>query len=451
MPTSDRELALEVADTLLRESPADETEVTIDRHDERFARFADRGVTQCADRCRGELAVRVRLDGPQGRREARATVGGAGLDAGRRALARALELAKVATPNPALIELGGPVEWLASQDAPPVLEGAGSADAEWIRAALEGCSAARLEAAGLIQSTRLDRTIRNSAGRSVAGSTCRHGFSLTATGNGGAGVAQASAARREEVDPRRVIDRAVQKAVASATPRAVPPGEYAVLLEPLAVSSILLFAAYQGFGAREVEEDSSFLCGRVGRRIWPESLSLIDDPFHPLMPSLAFDGEGTPKSRQVLVERGVPLGPVTDRQFAHKRGQSSSGHAQPQPSSQGPMPSNLVVAPGDADDAALLAGLDRGLLVTQFHYTNSIDPKELVLTGMTRNGTFLVEAGRVVGAVQNLRFTQSLIEALAGLEALGRDGELAGALFDGEIVTPPMRLARFRFTSGTDF
>ena len=185
--------------------------------------------------------------------------------------------------------------------------------------------------------------------------------------------------------------------------------------------------------------------------LWPEALSIVDDPAHPLMPSLSFDGEGTPKQRTVLVERGRLGRPVTDRQYAKKRGEISTGHALAQPSVSGPLPQNMVVDCGEHSLEQLIGGVERGLLVSQFHYTNAIDPKELLLTGMTRNGTFLIEAGRIVGPVKNLRFTQSLIEALAGLCGVGRHAEVAGALFDGEIVTPPLRLDRFRFTSATDF
>ena len=110
-----------------------------------------------------------------------------------------------------------------------------------------------------------------------------------------------------------------------------------------------------------------------------------------------------------------------------------------------------MLGSGESSLEELIARIDRGLLISQFHYTNAIDPKELLLTGMTRNGTFLIENGRVIHAVKNLRFTESLLLALAGLNGVGRDGEVAGALFDGEIVTPPLSLARFRFTSATDF
>ncbi len=446
-----REQALELAGRLVRESNAYETEVTFEHGIERFARFAEGGPTQTADRERFELAVRVRFDESGGLREARASVAANTLADGRRALAKALELCSFAPANPELVAMGGEVSVRETLVSPETLAHSFDEKARWIRAALDACRAAELEPAGLIQSTALARAIVNSRGRAVYGQTGRHSFALTATGGGGAGMAQASGAEPGLVDHERVMRKAVEKALASRAPADIEAGDYCVVLEPLAVSSILLFAAYQGFGAREVDERSSFLCGREGTRPWPKSLSITDEPDNPLMPALAFDGEGTPRRSVVLVDQGRLCGPVTDRHFAKKRAEEPTGHAQAQPSVCGPMPQNMVIAAGERSLEEMIAAVPRGLLISQFHYTNAIDPKELLLTGMTRNGTFLIENGRVVRAVKNLRFTESLLEALAGLTAIGRDGEVAGALFDGEIVTPPLSLARFRFTSATDF
>ncbi|HUR27424.1 MAG TPA: metallopeptidase TldD-related protein, partial [Planctomycetota bacterium] len=442
--------ALELCQALVRESAADETEVTFEHGVEQFARYAASGVTQSADRERYELAVRVRLAGPGGLREARASVAGCTLAEGRRALQRALELASFAPPHPELVPLGGPVRVRDTRVHSATLQHAFEDKARLVAEA-QGGGERGFEPAGLIQTSALAKAIVNSRGRAVYGQTGRFASNLTVTGEGGAGTAQASSARPNRALCDSVVRTAWKKAMQSRDPRSIAPGEYTVVLEPLAVSSILLFAAYQGFGAREVEEQSSFLCGREGKPIWPESLTITDDPENPLMPALAFDGEGTPKQRVVLVDRGRPCAPVTDRHFAARRGVESSGHAQAQPSGAGPAPQNMVVQPGNESLAELVAGVERGLLVSQFHYTNAIDSKELLLTGMTRNGTFWIEDGRIRHPVKNLRFTESLVEALAGLTGVGKRVGVAGALFDGEIVTPPIRLARFRFTSATDF
>ena len=224
-----------------------------------------------------------------------------------------------------------------------------------------------------------------------------------------------------------------------------------MVLEPAAVSSLLLFAGYMGFGAREVEEESSFLCGRLGQRVFPESISVVDDAADPLFPGMAFDGEGTPKQRLELIQRGTCTQPVTDRNYAARRGEESTGHGEPQPSPSGPKARHLGIEAGDQSLEQLIGGVENGLLVTQFHYTNVIEPRELVLTGMTRNGTYRIKDGEVGGAVKNLRFTQGFVEALQRVSGVGAEREAVGALFDGETLVPPLRIDGFRFTSTTDF
>ena len=161
--------------------------------------------------------------------------------------------------------------------------------------------------------------------------------------------------------------------------------------------------------------------------------------------------EGAPKQRVPLVLDGTPQPPVTDADWARRLERTNTGHALAKPNTDGPKATDLIVTPGNQTYEELLAGIDRGLLVTQFHYSNLIDPKDLLLTRMTRNGTFLVENGEIVCAVKNLRYTESLVNALGNLSGIGSELEVAGALFDGVLITPAMRIENFRFTSSTDF
>lgn len=448
------ERAIELARSLIEASDADETEVVIESRAERFVRYADVGPTQSADRERVVVAVRARLVSAGGWREARAECDGLDPEAAHAALGRALELARLSPPDAELAALGGPVEVPASEADEATLSHSFAQKAEWVRAALAACARHDLQPAGLVTTSGQGRILVNSAGREVVGARSRASFSLTATsaaGAGGAGFAQILRARAGDLDVPAAIERAVRKAVANRAPEPIEPGEYPVLLEPAAVSSLLLFASYHGFGAQDVAEQSSFLCEQAGKPCFSKLLTVSDDAANALQPGFAFDGEGTPRQRVVLIERGTPTGPVTDRRWAAKLGIANTGHARLQPCPEGPRADNLVVAAGDQSGEQLLAGLERGLLVTQFHYTNLIDPRSLLLTGMTRNGTFWVEHGRIVRAVRNLRFTDSLLRAFAGIEAVGREQEVAGALFDGEVVSPALRLAGLRFTSTTDF
>jgi PmbA protein len=446
--------ALDLARALVAESPADETEITVESVVDRYVRYAADGPTQSADRERVTLSARVRLLGPDGRREARATCEGLDRDAGRDLLERATALASQAPPSAELLPLGGRVEVPSTRADASTLEHAFEEKARWIRAALDASAAAGQEPAGLARTSGRTLALLNSAGRSVQGASSRASFSLTASAPGfadGSGFAESIGARVGELDPAGVVERAVAKAVASQHPLALEPGEYTVVLEPPAVSALLLFATGSGFGAQQLHEQSSFLCGRVGEKLFPAELELFDDWSHPSLGGFAFDGEGSPRQRLPLIEAGVLRGPVTDAFWAHKLGLPNSGHALALPNAHGPRPEHPVLSPGRASLQELLAGVERGLLVSQFHYTNLIDPRELLLTGMTRNGTFLIERGRVGPPVKNLRFTQSLVEALARVSGVGREMQVAGALFDGTVVTPALRIEGFRFTSGTDF
>ncbi|MCP3915081.1 MAG: TldD/PmbA family protein [bacterium] len=455
MPLPTQDQALDFLQSVVAASDADETEVTLDATEDRFARFAEEGPTQSGDRERVDLAVRVRVADPGGGfKEARATCGSLDLADARAALERATILARMGHTNAELVPLGGAVDVPETAPERPTLDHTFREKADWVRAALGACKAEELAPSGLARTTGMTRTIVNSAGRAVHGARTRASFAVTASakdGEGGSGFAEQSHANVERISHESVIRRAVSKAVQNRTPQAIEPGEYTVVLEPSAVSSLLLFAAYHGFGAQEVDERSSLLCGRVGERLFPDALRVVDDARNEVYPGFLFDGEGQPKQRVELLENGAFSGPVTDSRWARKLGAENTGHGVPQPSTDGPAATNLCVAAGHHSLEQLIADVDDGLLVSQFHYTNMIEPLALTLTGMTRNGTFRIQNGKITGPVRNLRFTETLVNALSRVTGVGRDLEVAGALFDGEVVCPALRVDRFRFTSTTDF
>jgi PmbA protein len=449
--TSDH--AFEVCEAALAASPADETEVTLESEEDRFVRYGPEGPSQNGDRERHCLSLRLRYSSPEGWREARATVGNLSEDSVRAALQRADLLAQVAAPDPYRVELGGAVEVAGSALHRPTQDHTFREKARWIEAAMEACAQEGLVPAGLARTTVRSRHLVNSAGRRIEGAISRASFSLTATPEDGAsdgGVAEQTDCDVGRLDPARVVARAVEKGATGRAPRAVPAGEYTVVLEPLAVSSLLLFLSYQGLGAKEVHEQRSLLVDRQGVELFPRSLSLCDDAGLAEHPGWRFDGEGAPRHRVSLLENGALRAPVTDSVWAARLGVANTGHGHAQPSAEGPSPENLCMAAGDASLEDLVAGVDRGLLVTRFHYTNLIEPRDVTLTGMTRGGTFLIEGGRVTAPVCNLRFTQSLVEALQRVTGVGHRAEVAGALFRGEIVCPALRIEGFRFTSTTE-
>jgi predicted Zn-dependent protease len=232
----------------------------------------------------------------------------------------------------------------------------------------------------------------------------------------------------------------------------VDPGEWTVILEPPATGTLVQFLAYLGFSGRAYQEQRAFTSGRLGEAALDPAVTIADDALAPDTVGFPFDAEGTPKQRVELVRDGVLAAVVHDRATGARAGTGSTGHGLPAPNTWGPLPVNPLMSPGDGgsiDD--LVAGCERGLLVTRFHYTNVVEPMEAVLTGMTRDGTFLVVDGRVTGAVRNLRFTQSALAALARVEAVSTETGYASELFFAGSRCPALRLPAFTFTSATTF
>ncbi len=475
----DSDRARQLARAALAASTADATEVTVECQQQELNRFTADHPVQNVLRATASVAVRVQVGGRQGK----ASTGTPTEDAVRRTVARALAAAKL-SPAQDLPPLPGPpgTGGAAGPDGARGVRGAGGAGgagraagtsssgyrlrgggplpsdpdatADAVGSITEAARGAGCRAAGIHHGVSTLRLVANSSGLAVDDWDTVAQISVSAFRDDGAGWACATGARHGTLDAPAVARRAVQKAVASRAPRAVPPGRYTVVLEPSAVSSLLLFTVSHGFGAQQVMDGCSFLSGRLGEPVFGENVSVSDDAFHPLTVGPVFDGEGLPRQRVTLVERGVARSVVHDQLTARRAGCASTGHALPQPSREGPQPGNLCLLPGDGARGGteeLIRGVKRGLLVTQFHYSNVVEPTKLTLTGMTRNGTFLIENGEIVGAVKNMRYTESLVEAFRRVTALGGNAELSSALFGGWVVVPSVRIEEFQFSSGTEF
>jgi PmbA protein len=237
--------------------------------------------------------------------------------------------------------------------------------------------------------------------------------------------------------------------------KSVKPGAYRVLLSGPAASELLAFFGHLGFSGHGEEEGWSCLKGRRGRRVFPKAVSLVDDGRSPHAFPVGFDEEGTPKRRTPLIDEGVVGAPVTDLVTAGHLGTKLTGHALPPESPYGewgPVPTSMVFGAGTFDDSELPGEVGDGLLVTRFHYVRVVHPAKGVITGMTRDGTYRIRKGEVAEPVRNLRFTQSVVEALRDLEAWGRERRRVGDERGlAGIAAPAMVTKRFRFTSATVF
>jgi predicted Zn-dependent protease len=425
---------------------AGEAEALVMREDHALTRFANSEIHQNV----ATTDVSINLRVVHGRRIGVASSGRTDAEGLRRLAENAVAIASVVEELEDWGGLPGPT---------PVTDipGAWNADtagatpefrAQAVRAVIAAADEASVTAYGSFQTGTETNAIANSTGIRVAGSRSVAELITVSMGpGGGTGYAEAAAVDATTIDARALGREASAKAQASADAVSLPPGDYPVVLEEYSVVDLLDMLGYLGFSALAVQEERSFV--EPGRQVGSELVTIRDDGMDPAGLPMAFDYEGVAKQRVPLIDRGVCQGVVYDAQTAARDGVSSTGHGLPAPNPYGPFPLNLVMDAGTSSRDELIAGLERGLLVTRFHYTNPVHPKLAIVTGMTRDGTFLVEDGRIVGPVRNLRYTQSYLDALAGTVAVSRDRRtLKGFL--GGVVVPAVRIAGWTFTGATE-
>jgi predicted Zn-dependent protease len=307
-----------------------------------------------------------------------------------------------------------------------------------------------LETAGSVSTQAVSVSFATTAGQAITGRTtiaALTGIARTPTSDG---VARQASVALASIDGQDAGALATRKARTAADPTDIEPGRYPVVLEPSCVANMLTFLQNHGFGGRVVEEHRSFV--RFGEPQLDPALTIRQDIEAPLMVGVPFDAEGMPRATLDVVRDGVPLATLHDRRSARKAGVASTGNAVEGPNSFGFVAASTVLRAGERDLDALVGGLERGILVSDFWYTRVLDPRTLVVTGLTRNGVWLIEDGRVARPLRNLRFTQSYAEALAPGAVLGVGSDLA--LFpeghDSAQVVPSLHLASWNFTGGAN-
>jgi predicted Zn-dependent protease len=235
----------------------------------------------------------------------------------------------------------------------------------------------------------------------------------------------------------------------------LPPGDHEAVFEELAVAEILRVMSLTGLSAESVREGRSFMTGKIGEQVTGSRFTLHDDALDPRTLAIPFDVEGTPKRQVTLVERGIARGPVYDRTSAKQMGARSTGHADdPSRYARGGHAGTLTMEGGTATRDELIGSVKRGVLITRFHYTNIPDPRRAVMTGTSRDGTFLIEDGKIAGALANVRFTMSALDLFAGIEHLGpqrlaRDWWTSNGMGSVVCLCPPMKVARATITGSS--
>jgi PmbA protein len=425
---------------------ATEAEALVTADDARLTRFANSEIHQNVAETNAEINLRFVV----GRRVGVASSNRID-DEGLRRLA---ETAGAIARNSAELEdWGGLPEPTQIEDIPAAFaqataEATPELRAEGVRAVIAAADAAGVVSYGSFATAAEVIAVANSKGiRASQQRTTSQLLTVAMAPDGGSGYAESAAVDVSGIDAGAIGREAADKARATVNPVSVDPGEWPVVLEEYAVVDLLSMLGYMGFSALAVQEERSF--SEPGRRVGSELITIVDDGMDLATMPMPFDYEGVAKQRVPLIEQGVCRDVVYDSQTAARAGRTSTGHGLPAPNPYGPFPLNMAMAGGTASRDELIGGLERGLLVTRFHYTNPVHPKLAIVTGMTRDGTFLVEGGRIVGPVRNLRFTQSYLEALAGTSAVSRDRRTLRGDFGG-VVVPAIRVDGWTFTGATE-
>jgi PmbA protein len=451
-----REQAKSLIDTALthgKKQNVDGVEVTVEASDEATSRFANNGMTQNQSPQHVRVSLRVQKDGKQ----ARLTTDKLS-DAGLKELVdNAVRAASFLEKDPDMLPLPEPeaAGVIREVDRNDDATAAFDADkrAEGIRRAVEIAKERGLISAGIFATGSNVTAVGNSKGlfRYHAETSADASFTMRKIASSGesTGWSKLHSPKVADVDIAALATRAAEKAVASADPIELPPGKYTVIMEPNAVLDILGYMWDNFTGTSHIDKLSTFL-GKVGQQVLGTNVSVTDDVFHPLQSGAPFDGEGLQRQTVHLIEHGVISQLVHGRRSAKKMGVPPTGHGLQEPSSQGEMPQNIVFAGGSTSLDEMIRSTERGVLLTRVWYIREVDPTKLIVTGMTRDGTFLVENGAIKSGIKNFRFNESLIDLLNNVVALGPSQRAAGAEGIPSVV-PAMKVNNFNFASVTRF
>lgn len=447
-----KERIQEVLEKGLKLATADQAEVVVMGGDTYLTRYATNYIHQNTAESNAEVFVRVVF----GKKIGIATSNTLDDQSLERTVKQAEAIAKVQPEVPDFVSLpskaqaGGSTPPMAFSKATALCTAEKRAAAVGKITALSGKSG--FEAAGAFTTSVMCLGVANSLGVRRYGEGTRASLTAIVMGPTGSGYADAMSVDADQVDVDRAAETAVRKCRDAQDPVSVDPGEYEVVLEPAAVADMVGFLGYLGLGAMPYQEGRSFMTGRLGQKVTGERFTLWDDGQDPEGFPTPFDFEGVLRQKVMLVEDGVAKGVVYDSYTAGREpGKASTGHALPPMMHYGPMPFNLFVKPGEAKLEDMVKAVKRGLLVTRFHYTNPLHPVLTTITGMTRDGTFLIENGKVKGPVKNMRFTNGILGAFEGIQAISKETALAESFGLGAICAPAMHLGKFAFTGATQF
>jgi PmbA protein len=443
-----KESAFRLLRKVVQESPADQTEVILLTEDSSLTRFAGSAIHQHVAERNQTVILRVVL----GKRIAVVTTNIFRLSSVIKFLQRAIALAKVQQPNDEFISLPGPkpipeIETFSKN----ISHLTPNQKVRTVQSLLRRVKEKGCEASGAFSNGEVELAVINSLGVEAYQKFSDLFLHLVVENEKSSGYASFVARDPDQLDVDSLAQEAIGK-TSKEEPIQIQPGEYQVILEPYAVSELLSFLGYLGFHAQAVQEGRSFFSNRFGEKMVDEGVTIYDDGLDPEGLQVPFDFEGIPKRKVTFFDRGVAKEVTYDSFTAGREGKASTGHGLIAPNTEGPVPVNLFMKGGEPSLEEMIRSVQRGIYVTRFHYTNVVEPMKAVITGMTRDGTFLIEEGEIKRPIKNLRFTESILKALSQVTAISRDRRICseGTVYSRRFVTgtvaPAIKIDGFNFS-----
>ena len=445
----------EITGQVLALSKADQTEVIVSATESALTRFANSYIHQNVSESNVLLSVRAVI----GKKIGVASTNILTAEAIKQTVAQACQIAAIQKDNPDFVSLPHPLKskpeaW--NLLVPRTDEYTARERALAVKIICDRANKFGAKAYGAFSTGVAELGVANSLGIIQYNCSSDANINTVVMTETGSGYGQGAARNVDQINIKQIAGSAVKKAVESQHPIELKPGIYPVVMEDMAVITILEFLNYTGFSAMAVQEGRSFMGLNMGKKIVSPKVTIVDDPRNNNGFAFPFDFEGVPKQKVVLIEKGVARNVVYDSFTANKAKQKNTGHAMPVPAYY-PMAGNLEMKGGDSSLEKMIASTERGVYITRFHYCNLIDPMQVSITGMTRDGTFLIENGKITKPVKNLRFTESVLKAFSHVSAVSKKTSLVtevegyGHRFAVGRLVPAIKIDKFNFTGKTDF
>ena len=438
-----KERALEQGATLLRLVEGDAAEIVLKRQDACLTRYANSTIHQNVSHEDVTLSLRVVVDGGEGWAECNQ------LDerSVSQAAAVARQQASANRGSGEVIMAGPQTHACTPSHHASTIAFDPRQRAQAVAAICQAAQKFGFSAAGTVGRDVAETVMMNSKGLAAYQLVSEADIMAIVSGDEGSGFSRASSRDAALLDPQALGEEAVHRCRLNHKPQELPSGSYPVVLAPYATADLVMVLSAMALGAGEVQQGSSFMATSQGERVFHPQVTLWDDGLDMRGLPLLFDSEGVAKQRVELIAQGRPVSPVHDLTTGERAGTPSTGHASFRGAGS-PFAANLFLADGEGNLDSLVSQLDRGVLITRFHYLAMVHPGQTRWSGMTRDGTFLIEGGRIAKALRNLRFDDRIVDQLAGEVHLGGDVRTVKG-FPGCAHVPSMLLERFNFTGST--